>query len=64
VGDIMTFSIAKRVAATAFAIASLGVAVPGNAAPSAPTVLKPSVVTCQPGYVYRCTPKGCFCVKA
>lgn len=23
----------------------------------------PQVVLCGPGLVYRCTPKGCFCVK-
>jgi hypothetical protein len=22
-----------------------------------------SVITCQPGYVFRCTSQGCFCVK-
>jgi hypothetical protein len=21
------------------------------------------VITCQPGYVFRCTSQGCFCVK-
>lgn len=23
----------------------------------------PKVILCGPGLVYRCTPKGCFCVK-
>lgn len=28
-----------------------------------PWVGSPGVVLCGPGLVYRCTPKGCFCVK-
>ena len=60
----MGLSFTKRIAAAAFALAAVCAAVPGSGATSAPAVFKPSFITCQPGFVYRCTPKGCFCVKA
>ncbi|MGC2638113.1 MAG: hypothetical protein WA294_13100 [Acidobacteriaceae bacterium] len=28
-----------------------------------PWASSPGVILCGPGLVYRCTPKGCFCVK-
>jgi hypothetical protein len=36
-----------------------------SSAPSTPTVGNPNpFITCQPGFVFRCTSKGCFCVPA
>ncbi len=47
------------------AIIALGVQGQPTARSSASTVISPgsSVILCQPGFVYRCTPLGCFCVK-
>jgi hypothetical protein len=42
--------------------------VPGQQLNASLTSFAPSTrnfaVTCQPGLVFRCTPKGCFCVPA
>lgn len=39
---------------------------PLSAHQSAKPVIKTgtAVITCAPGYVYRCSQRGCFCVKA
>ncbi len=61
----MSISFAKRMAGFAVLATSLFAFAPASGAQSA-TVVKPapSVITCQPGFVYRCGPHGCFCVPA
>jgi hypothetical protein len=61
----MSISFGKRLAGFAIiAAAVLSMAPAGGAQPTA--VFKPaaSMILCQPGFVYRCGPHGCFCVKA
>jgi len=62
----MSISLAKRIAGFAVILTSLFAASPSAGAQSRDAIWKaaPSVITCQPGYVYRCGPHGCYCVKA
>jgi hypothetical protein len=62
----MFTSFAKRFAAFSVIAVSVFAAVPAGGAVRSATVVKPaaSMILCQPGFVYRCGPHGCFCVKA
>jgi hypothetical protein len=62
----MSILFGKRMAGFAFIVASLVAAVPGSGAQSSAPVFKPatSAILCQPGFVYRCGPHGCYCVRA
>jgi hypothetical protein len=62
----MSISFAKRFAAFSVIALSVFAAVPAGGAQPQATVAKPaaSMILCQPGFVYRCGPHGCFCVKA
>jgi hypothetical protein len=55
------------VARTALCIAIIALSAQVQHAPSARASSVPragsSEILCQPGFVYRCTPLGCFCVK-
>ncbi len=63
----MSILFAKRIAGCAFVVASVLATVSASGAQaSAAPVFKPatSVILCQPGFVYRCGPHGCYCVRA
>ena len=61
----MSVSFGKRLAGFAIVATALLSMAPAGGAQSR-AVIKPaaSVILCQPGFVYRCGPHGCFCVKA
>ena len=60
----MSISFAKRFAVFSVIALSVFAAVPAGGAQPSATVVKPSMILCQPGFVYRCGPHGCYCVKA
>ncbi len=63
----MSKSFAKRCAGLAVLAGAMLAAVPAGGMPSSKAPVfapKSSMILCQPGFVYRCGPKGCFCVRA